>query len=391
MEIEKFQNSPTGRILKTDRDYYAFIPNPLPPQISYTKELVNLLSEATLQLGNLNGVGTMLPNPNLLIIPYVRREAVLSSRIEGTQTSLSELFYFEAQRKEEQKKEAQKSDVLEVLNYVKAMDYGIKRLKELPLSLRLIREIHAILMKDVRGKHLTPGEFRRSQNWIGSAGCTLNEATFVPPPLNEMNQVLTDFEKFLHDRENFSGLIQCALMHYQFEAIHPFLDGNGRIGRLLITLFLYERQHLTYPMLYLSAFFEKYRSEYYDRLLVVSQKGDWEEWIKFFLRAVVAQSQDAIKNSHAILNLLEVYKKRIQQKRLSGYALKLLDEIFKNPYISIPRAAQKLRTSYHTAKAAVKKLIEAEILFEITDKLRGKVYCAKELLDLLEDKIRRFI
>lgn len=384
MEIEKFQNSPTGRILKTDRDYYAFIPNPLPPQISYTKELVNLLSEATLQLGNLNGVGTMLPNPNLLIIPYVRREAVLSSRIEGTQTSLSELFYFEAQRKEEQKKEAQKSDVLEVLNYVKAMDYGIKRLKELPLSLRLIREIHAILMKDVRGKHLTPGEFRRSQNWIGPAGCTLNEATFVPPPLNEMNQVLTDFEKFLHDRENFSGLIQCALMHYQFEAIHPFLDGNGRIGRLLITLFLCERQHLTYPMLYLSAFFEKYRSEYYDRLLVVSQKGDWEEWIKFFLRAVVVQSQDAIKNSHAILNLLKVYKEKIHQKRSSGYALKLLDEIFKNPYISIPRAAQKLRTSYHTAKAAVKKLIEAEILFEITDKLRGKVYCAKELLDLLE-------
>ncbi|MDP2940066.1 MAG: Fic family protein [Candidatus Omnitrophota bacterium] len=384
MEIEKFQHSSTGRIIRTDRDYYAFIPNPLPQEIKYSKDVVNLLSEATLQLGNLNGVGTMLPNPNLLIVPYVRREAVLSSRIEGTQTSLSELFYFEAQRKEEQKKEAQKTDVLEVLNYVKAMDYGIKRLKELPLCLRLIREIHKILMKDVSGRHLTPGEFRRSQNWIGPAGCTLNEASFVPPPVNEMNQALGDFEKFLHDRENFAGLIQCALIHYQFEAIHPFLDGNGRIGRLLITLFLCERKYLSYPILYLSAFFEKFRNEYYDKLLAVSQKGEWEEWIKFFLRAVIVQSQDAIKNSQSILNLLEVYKGRIHQKRPSGYTLKLLDEIFKNPYMSIPRAAQRLDTSYHTAKAAVKKLLEAKILFEITDKIRGKIYCAKELLELLE-------
>jgi len=384
MDVEKFKNSPAGRILRTDRDYYAFVPNPLPPEIQYTKELVNLLSEAALELGNLNGIGAMLPNPNLLIIPYVRREAVLSSRIEGTQTSLSELFYFEAQRKEEQKKQAKKTDVLEVLNYVKAMDYGIKRLRELPLSLRLIREIHGILMKGVRGQHMAPGEFRRSQNWIGPAGCTLNEATFVPPPVNEMNQALGDFEKFLHERENFPGLLQCTLIHYQFEAIHPFLDGNGRIGRLLITLFLCERQHLSYPLLYLSAFFEKYRNEYYDRLLAVSQRGEWKEWVRFFLRAVVTQSQDAIKNSQAILKLLEVYKERIHQKRPSGYVLKLLDEIFKNPYISIPCVAQKLKTSYHTAKAAVKKLIEAKILFEITDKFRGKVYCAKELLDLLD-------
>ncbi len=384
MEIEKFQNSSAGKIMRTDRDYYAFIPNPLPQGIKYGKDIVNLLSEATLQLGNLNGIGTMLPNPNLLIVPYVRREAVLSSRIEGTQTSLSELFYFEAQRKEEQKKKARKTDVLEVLNYVKAMDYGINRLEELPLCLRLIREIHGILMRGVRGQHMTPGEFRHSQNWIGPAGCNLNEAIFVPPPVNEMNLALDDFEKFLHNKENFPGLIQCALMHYQFEAIHPFLDGNGRIGRLLVTFFLCERKHLTYPMLYLSAFFEKYRSEYYERLLEVSQKGEWEEWVKFFLRAVVTQSQDAIENSRAILKLLEIYKKRIHQKKPSGYAFKLLDEVFKNPYMSIPRAAQRLDTSYHTAKAAIKKLLEAKILFEITDKLRGKVYCAQELLDLLE-------
>ncbi len=386
MDITKFKNSPAGKIVKTDRDYRAFVPNPLPPEIKYTKELVNSLSEAERHLGNLNGVGTLLPNPKLLIIPYVRREAVLSSRIEGTQTSLSELFYFEAARKKEQKKEAKKTDVLEVVNYVKAMEYGIKRLKGLPLCLRLIREIHRVLMKGVRGQHMTPGEFRRSQNWIGPAGCILNEAIFVPPPVYEMNQTLGDFEKFLHDKESLSGLIQCALIHYQFEAIHPFLDGNGRIGRLLITLFLRERQYLTYPMLYLSAFFEKYRTEYYDRLLAVSQGGKWEEWIKFFLRAIAVQSQDATENSKAILNLLEVYKKRIQQKRLSGYTFKLLDELFKNPYITIPGAAEKLRTSYHTAKAAVEKLGEAKILLEITAKLRGKIYCVKELLDLLEEK-----
>lgn len=384
MEIDKFKNSSAGKILKTNKDCWAFIPNKLPPKIKYTKELVNLVSEANRHIGNLNGIGSLLPNPTLLIIPYVRREAVLSSKIEGTQTSLSELFYYEAARKEEQKKEAKKTDVLEVLNYVKAMDYGLRRLKDLPLSLRLLREIHKILMKSVRGQHMTPGEFRKSQNWIGPAGCSLNEATFVPPPVYEMNQVLSDLEKFIHDRGNLSGLIQCALVHYQFETIHPFLDGNGRIGRLLITLFLCEREYLTYPLLYLSAFFEKYRSEYYDRLLTVSEMGKWEEWIKFFLRAVVLESKDAIENSGTILNLLDVYRNRIQQKRPSNYTFKLLDEIFKNPYTSIPRAAEKLKTSFHTAKAAIEKLKGAKILIEITDKLRGKIYCAKELLDLLK-------
>lgn len=384
MDREKFKNSSAGRIAKTARDYYAFIPHPLPPQISYDGELVNLLSEATLQLGNLNGVGTMLPNPALLIIPYMRREAVLSSRIEGTQASLSELFYFEAQRRQEQKKEAARSDVLEVLNYVKAMNYGIKRMEELPLSLRLIREIHGVLMKDVRGKHLTPGEFRRSQNWIGPAGCTLNEAVFVPPPVDEMNAALADFERFLHDRNKLAGLIQCALMHYQFESIHPFLDGNGRIGRLLITFFLCERRFLAYPMLYVSAFFEKYRAEYYERLLAVSQSGDWQAWLKFFLRAVVVQSGEAIKNSRSVLHLMESYKKKIHDKRPSGYALALLDELFKNPYTSIPNAALKLKTSFHTAKAVLQKLMDTRIVMEITDKRRGKIYCAKELLDLLE-------
>lgn len=384
MDINNFKSTRAGKVIKTDRDYSAFIPHPLPPEIKYSTELINLLAEANRHLGNLNGVGALLPNPNLLIVPYMRREAVLSSKIEGTQTSLSDLFYFEAARREEQKAEAQKTDVLEVVNYVKAMDYGLKRLKELPICLRLMREIHAILMKDVRGRHLTPGEFRRSQNWIGPAGCTLNDAAFVPPPVHEMHEALGELEKFLHNRNNIPGLIQCALIHYQFESIHPFLDGNGRIGRLLITLLLCEREFLAYPMLYLSAFFEKHRREYYDRLISVSQKGEWEEWINFFLRAIAVQSKDAALNSKAILNLLANYRNRIQEKRTSIYVTKLLDELFKNPYVSIPRAATKLDTSFHTAKAAIEKLKKANILVEITDKQRGKIYCAKELLSLLE-------
>jgi Fic family protein len=384
MDINNFKSARAGKVIKADRDYFVFVPRPLPPEIKYSTELINLLAEANRHLGNLNGVGALLPNPNLLIVPYMRREAVLSSKIEGTQTSLSDLFYFEAARREEQKVEARETDVLEVVNYVKAMDYGLKRLKELPICLRLMREIHAILMKSVRGQHLTPGEFRRSQNWIGPAGCTLSDAAFVPPPAYEMKEALGELEKFLHSRDNVPGLIQCALIHYQFEAIHPFLDGNGRIGRLLVTLFLCERKFLCYPMLYLSAFFEKYRRDYYDRLIAVSQRGEWEEWINFFLRAIVVQSKDAAENSKAILSLLEDYRGRLHQKRTSIYVTKLVDELFKNPYVTIPRAAVKLTTSYHTAKAAIEKLKKVNILFEVTDKLRGKVYCAKELLSLLE-------
>jgi len=386
MDKEALKNSPAGKIIDTQKGYFAFLPNPLPPKVSYDNSLVQLLAEANRNLGNLNGIGTQLPNPTLLIIPYVRKEAVLSSRIEGTQTSLSELFYFEAARKDEQKKEAGRTDVLEVYNYVKALDYGIKRLESLPVSLRLIREIHAILMKGTRGQHLTPGEFRRSQNWIGPAGCTLNDATFVPPPVEEMKEGLSDLEKFIHNRDVLDGLIQCAVMHYQFESIHPFLDGNGRIGRLLTILFLCERDYLKYPLLYLSAYFERNRSQYYERLLSVSQKGDWSGWIKFFLKAVADESRDAIDNSKAVLALLDGYRSRVEQKRPSLYVFKLLDLISKNPYISIPRAAKLLKTSFHTAKAAIGKLQSMKILVETTDKEYGKIYCAEELLKIFNPK-----
>lgn len=386
MDINNFKNSTAGKAIKTDRGYWAYLPNPLPPAITYNKELINLLSKADRILGNLSGIGTQLPNPDLLITPYVKREAVLSSKIEGTQASLSDLFYFEAAGKEEREKEVKTTDILEVVNYVKAMNYGLNRLKELPLCLRLIREIHKELMHKVRGNHLTPGEFRRSQNWIGPAGCTLNDASFVPPPVHEMHEALDKFEKFLHDKENLPGLIQCALIHYQFEAIHPFLDGNGRVGRLLITLFLCEKEYLIYPLLYLSAFFEKNRREYYDKLLAVSQKGAWEDWIKFFLRAVAYQSKDAIDNSKLILSLLEKYRKMLCEKRSSPYALALLEEIFLNPFITVSYAAKRIKTTYPTAKAAVDKLRECGILVEASDKRWGRAYKAHELLKLLEKK-----
>ena len=277
MDSKDFEKSAAGRCIKTLKNYWAFIPNPLPPSIIY-KDLINLLSEADRLLGELSGTGRTLLNPYLLIGPYTRREAVSSSRIEGTEASLSDLFYFEAAETEKPKV----SDVKEVKNYVKAMEAGIKRLKDLPISVRLIREIHKILMQGVRGEQAEPGELRKSQNWIGRQGCTLNEATFVPPPIDEMAKALSDWENYLHSNPKEPPLIQCALMHYQFEAIHPFLDGNGRIGRLLITFFLCEKGFLTQPLLYLSEFFEKHRSEYYSRLLGVSQRGEWKEWIEFF-------------------------------------------------------------------------------------------------------------
>ena len=250
MESKDFENSTSGRCIRTLRDYCAFVPNPLPPVFEYDSQTIKLLSDADRLLGELSGTGRALKNPYLLISPYIRREAVSSSRIEGTQSSLSDLFFYEAS----EMKIIRQADVKEVFNYVQAMTNGIGLLEKLPVSTRLICELHKILMTDVRGGHGTPGELRQSQNWIGPPGCTLNEATYVPPPVEEMNQSLSDWEKYINSEAKEPILIHAALMHYQFEAIHPFIDGNGRIGRLLITLFLYQKGSLTQPLLYLSDF-----------------------------------------------------------------------------------------------------------------------------------------
>ena len=382
MDREKFKNSPTGRLIKIAKNNWAFIPNPLPPagMDKFSAEFVGILSKADRGIGALKSLSKLIPNPNLLVAPYVRKEAVQSSRIEGTQASLSDIFYYEAS-----KEKPKRADVLEVLNYVRAMNYGLSRLKELPLSLRLVREIHLKLMKGVRGGKKKPGEFRTTQNWIGPPGCSLDDATYVPPPIPEMNKALGQWEKFLHSDNSIAPLIKCAMMHYQFEAIHPFHDGNGRVGRLLITFYLYERGYLEYPILYLSDFFERYRNEYYDLLLGVSQNGNWDAWLKYFIRGVAEQSKVAEETGHKILDLQKKYRQQLQLQKGSvpTTVFQLLDMLFLNPFVSLPGVSDYLKITWPTAKAAVERLVKLGILKEVSGRKRGRIYCAEELLNIL--------
>lgn len=380
MNIVKFKNSPSGKLIKTKTDYWTFIPNPLPPEglDTFSADFVNILSEADRGIGALKSLSKLIPNPNLLIAPFVRKEAVQSSRIEGTQASLTDVFYYEAS-----KEKPKDPDVLEVLNYVKAMNYGFSRIGKLPLSLRLVREIHQKLMKGVRGDMLNPGEFRTTQNWIGPQGCTLNDATYVPPPVDEMNKLLNQLEKFLYTEDPIAPLVKCALIHYQFEAIHPFLDGNGRVGRLLITFYLYQRGFLYYPILYLSDFFERHRDEYYDLLLGVSQSGDWEKWLKYFIRGVAEQSKAAEETGHDILNLQKNYRQLLQKESVPTPVFKLLDMLFVNPMVSLNGISEFLEVTWPTAKASVEQLIKLGILKEISGRKRNRIYCAEELLNII--------
>lgn len=362
-----------GRFVKQMEGYQAFIPAPLPPDppVPLEPELSQLLSEADRALGRLDGVATVLPNPDLFVAMYVRHEAVLSSQIEGTQSSLDDVLQFEI---DAAGKELPK-DVEEVVNYVSAMNYGLERIAQLPLSLRLIREIHDKLMAGVRGGERTPGEFRRSQNWIGPQGCTLETATFVPPPVHEMHNALDNFEKFLHDT-SLPILIHCGLAHAQFETIHPFLDGNGRVGRLLITFLLCERKVLHRPLLYLSLFLKEHRAEYYDRLMAIRRNGDWEGWLKFFLRGVESVSRSATETARAIMNLRETHRQLISDK-LAGRAalgLRLLDYLFEQPLASVPLIEKRLKCSFATANKLVEQLAELKIVREATGWRRNRQY-----------------
>jgi len=376
-----FKNSPSGKLIRATGGYRAFVPNPLPPRLDWDDDLVSILSKADIALGTLSGLGETLSNPHLLIYPFIRREAVLSSRIEGTQSSLSDLLLFEATRVEKQ------GDVKEVQNYVRAMEYGLNRLNELPLSLRFIRELHGVLMEGVRGEHATPGEFRQSQNWIGSPGATLDEATFVPPPVPEMQKCLNQMEKFLHAETRLPPLVEAALVHYQFEAIHPFLDGNGRIGRLLVTLLLCQRNVLTKPLLYLSAFFEQHRPEYYELLLKVSSTGAWRKWIEFFLQAVVEQSADAVTRSRRLQELLRSYTQLARDKHMPPTAGQLVELILMKPVINARTAQEFLKVTYPAAQKAISSLEEAGILTEITGRKRDKAYAANEILKVLDGEM----
>ena len=380
MQPTDFTDAAPGRAIKTLRDYWAYMPNPLPPALEISWDLAARISEADRALSELAGAARTLPNPHLLIGPFIRREAVLSSRIEGTQASLSDLFYFEASGVAD----PSVPDVREVSNYVKALEHGLARLADLPISLRLIREIHAKLMEGVRGEHLTPGEFRHSQNWIGAPGCTLMEATFVPPPEAEMLECLRELEKYLHAPSPLPPLVRLALVHYQFETIHPFLDGNGRIGRLLITLLLCAEGLLSEPLLYLSAYFERHRQDYYRCLLGVSQAGQWNAWITFFLRGIAEQSRDALHRSTRLRDLRETYRQKLQTLRATGTLLQLTDELFANPAITIAHAAKRLNITPRAASLNVDKLVKAGILQEVTGQQRYRVFVATEIINISE-------
>jgi len=380
MNPKDFRNPQAGAIRKAPRGYWTFLPAPLPPKIHYNIEIIKALSEADRLLGELSGTGRLLQNPHLLIAPAIRLEAVSSSRIEGTQASLSDLFFFEADKNFEIKV----PDVKEVQNYVRALEFGIERLRDLPISIRLIREIHRILMKGVRGEHATPGELRKSQNWIGAPGCNLENATYVPPPPGDLGNALSNWEKYLHSNPKEPVLVQCALMHYQFEAIHPFLDGNGRIGRLLITFFLCERGCLTQPLLYLAAYFEKFRDEYYKRLLAVSQEGDWGSWLTFFLKGVALQSQQAIGDAKKLLELHTEYLNNLEQtQKIPDTARRLINEIFLNPIVSISQLSKKWKKPFNSVKVGVQRLLELGILEQIEGRRRNRLYVAKKFMKLL--------
>lgn len=371
--------SPAGQIIKIPSGYQSFVPNPLPPIIKWNNQIVGALSRADFILGKLAREGSKLPNPHLLIRPFITREAVLSSKIEGTQSTIGEILAANAGINVKRNPD----DLQEVQNYIAALDYGIKRLEELPLSLRLIKEIHMHLMAGVRGFHATPGEFRRSQNWIGTPGCTLNTAKFVPPSPDHLMDCLSDFEKFLHDR-NLPPLIHVALCHYQFEAIHPFLDGNGRVGRLLIILLLIEQKMLPTPILYLSAFFEATRDEYYKQLYNVSAKGTWQEWMIYFLNGISTQTEDVLSRAERINELLNKWKLQIANTS-SNIPLLIVEHFAINPYLTTNKIAEELKISYSTAQRGMQKLEEAKIIQQINEGKRDKVYCAKDILAILEE------
>lgn len=385
MERTVFSENMWGRLIETGRDYIAFTPKPLPPSITLDWKLVGILSEADRKLAELAGLASNLPNPHLLINIFVRKEAVLSSKIEGTQASLSDLFFFE----NSQSKIPENSDVNEVANYVAAMEYGQKRLNDLPLSLRFIREIHQVLMQGVRGEYATPGEFRRTQNWIGPPGCTLSNATYVPPPVPEMHDALVALEKYFYSQSELPVLIRLALIHYQFEAIHPFIDGNGRIGRLLIVLLLLHERVLRHPVLYLSAFFERNRQQYYDNLLNVSQKGDWFTWLSFFLTAVKEQSIDASLRTKKLMSQWDLYRTRFSQARSSALLQRLVDCLFRAPFITVPSAAKYLGVTQRSATMNIQKLVSAGILREVTGKERHRVFVATEILNIISDDTKK--
>lgn len=379
MDPDEFKNSPSGRLVPTIERCMAFVPNPLPPKSLDLAKLIKPLELSVGALGELSGVGRTLPEPELLVRPFSRVEAVASSKIEGTVSPTAELLMLERSPDA-----PVRSDTREVNNYNRALRWGLGRLPELPLSKRLFCELHGILLEGVsmdRGARVVPGALKEEQNWIGSR--SIQTARFVPPPPKEAMDALDELEKFVHASDDLPLLVRLALVHYQFEAIHPFPDGNGRVGRLIIPLMLSEKGVMSQPLLYISTFFEKNYDEYIDRMFNVSRSGDWNNWTLFFLRGIHQSSQNALKKAHAIQDLYKQYMSMIRSARSSALLAKLIDALFVVPAITIPYAEKSLGISYNSAKAHIGRLIDLKILVPNVKEERPQWYFALGIIDVV--------
>lgn len=371
-----------GSYIQQNSGYKAFIPKPLPPdpEIEYDDELRELLSRADRAMARLDGVTTVIPNATWFIYIFIRKEALLSSQIEGTQATMEGVLEYESDLKYKENKD----DLEEVFNYIDAMRYGLDRLKELPLSLRLFKEIHNKLLSGVRGGNKSPGEFRKSQNWIGPGNSSLNDAVFVPPPANLVTEKMGELENFLHKKDRIPPLIKISLAHAQFETIHPFLDGNGRLGRLLITFFLCWKNILLQPILYMSYYFKYNKIDYYDYLMEVRNKGSWEKWIKFFLKGIIETSNEGINTAKTIIELKERYENIIlESDQKNKYSIFLLKTLFNKPYIRVKNIEEDFNLSYNAANNLIKHFVDVGILTETTGKERNRVYVFKEYMDII--------
>lgn len=365
--------------LSGEMAYKSFVPTPLPPKpsIELTEDMINLLIKANSQLAVLESIATRIPNVELFISMYVRKEALMSSQIEGTQATLEDVLdpMIEANTNR---------NVADVVNYIKATEFAIKRLHELPLCNRLIKETHAVLMEGVRGQEKSPGEFRRSQNWIGGQGSTLKNARYIPPSPDDMLEAMSDLEKYINADDELDALIRAALIHYQFETIHPFLDGNGRVGRLLITLFLMEKKVLSTPALYISYFLKKNRVEYYDRMTEVRAKGNYEQWVTFFLRALLESAEDATATIDELIALHDKNAAVISgMGRAAKNAMLVFEYLEANPIIEIRKTAEALSITFNTASSAVKRLTDAGILVQTTNASRNRTFAYEDYLSIL--------
>ncbi|MBL7663254.1 Fic family protein [bacterium] len=367
-----------GNYIKQLTGYQAFVPKPLPPDppILLDDELVLLLSQASIALGKLAGLASIISDPDLFVYLYVRKEALLSSQIEGTQCSLEDVL-------SPADKMTPNHNIIEVSNYVRAMNQGLAQIKNIPVSTRLIKEMHAVLMTEARGSNKTPGQFRKSQNWIGRPGAILNTAEFVPPPFTEIDDHMSDLEKFIHSQNSMAPLIKAALIHAQFETIHPFLDGNGRLGRLLITYLLCYWRVLDRPLLYLSYYFKAYRTEYYAKLMDVRFKGDWEGWIKFFLKAVSESAEMAKTAALEIHHLHQSNREALQQSKPTAYTLQVFNEFCKAPIWTVQELLAQHNSSKPKIQRAIDHLIELGFLQETSGKQRNRKYAYASYLQIL--------